>query len=74
MKTISAGEANRHFSSMLREVINGETVIVTSRGKPVATIGPVRQGEPLRRAARQTLLERLPGLGLRLALDTNILA
>jgi len=59
MKTISAGEANRHFSSMLREVVNGETVIVTSRGKPVATIGPVRQGEPLRRAARQTLLERL---------------
>jgi prevent-host-death family protein len=59
MKTISAGEANRRFSSVLREVANGATVIVTSRGKPVATISPMRQAEPLRRAARQTLLERL---------------
>jgi prevent-host-death family protein len=59
MKTISAGEANRHFSSALREVINGETVIVTSCGKPVVTISPMRQNEPLRRVARPTLLERL---------------
>jgi prevent-host-death family protein len=42
MKTISAGEANRHFSSALREVINGETVIVTSCGKPVVTISSMR--------------------------------
>jgi prevent-host-death family protein len=59
MKTLSAGEANRRFSSVLREVLNGETVIVTSRGKPVAAIGPAKQGEALRRAAKQTLLKRL---------------
>jgi prevent-host-death family protein len=59
MKTISAGDANRHFSSVLREVAKGETVIVISRGKPVAAIGALPRDEPLRRAARQTLLQRL---------------
>ena len=59
MKIISAGDANRHFSSVLREVAKGETVIVTSRGKPVAAIGASPRDEPLRRAARQTLLQRL---------------
>lgn len=54
MKIISAGDANRHFSSVLREVAKGETVIVTSRGKPVAAIGALPRDEPLRRAARQT--------------------
>ena len=59
MKTISAGDANRHFSRVLREVAKGETVIVTSRGKPVAAIGAWPCEEPLRRAARLTLLQRL---------------
>ncbi len=59
MKIISAGDANRHFSSVLREVGKGETVIVTSRGKPVAAIGALSRDEPLRRAARETLLQRL---------------
>ena len=38
MKTVSAAEANRHFSKILRDVRAGETVIVTSRGEPVAEI------------------------------------
>lgn len=59
MKIISAGDANRHFSSVLREVAKGETVIVISRGKPVAAIGALPRDEPLRRAARETLLQRL---------------
>lgn len=41
MKTVSAAEANRHFSKLLREVRDGETVIVTSRGQPVARIVPL---------------------------------
>jgi len=42
MKTISAGDANRHFSNLLREVATGEVITVFLRGKPVATIAPAR--------------------------------
>ncbi len=38
MKTITAREANQHFSRLLREAAAGETVIVTSRGRPVAQV------------------------------------
>jgi hypothetical protein len=34
MKTVSAVQANRRFSSALREAIKGETVLATSHGKP----------------------------------------
>ena len=59
MKTISAADANRHFSGLLREVATGEVVTVLSRGKPVATIGPVARESGSRQRARQTLIERL---------------
>ncbi len=59
MKTISAADANRHFSGVLREVVNGEVITVLSRGKPVATIGPVVQESGQRHIARQALMSRL---------------
>lgn len=61
MKTFSAAEANRQFSAVLREVAQGERVLVTSRGKPVATIEPVRQrgGAAQAGAAKRRLLEHL---------------
>lgn len=59
MRTVSAGDANRHFSSVLREVTEGEIVTVLSRGKPVATISPARIDDARRQAARLSLLERL---------------
>lgn len=59
MKTISAGDANRHFSSLLRDVATGEVVTVLSRGKPVATIAPARSGNGEREAAKLNLLARL---------------
>lgn len=40
-RAISASEANQHFSEMLREVADGETFIVTSRGRPVAKVIPI---------------------------------
>jgi prevent-host-death family protein len=40
--TVSAAVANRQFSRILREVAAGETVIVTSHGRPVARISPVQ--------------------------------
>jgi prevent-host-death family protein len=61
MKTVTAAMANRNFSALLRDVARGEHVLVTSRGKPVATIAPVDAGaaELEREAAKQRLLARL---------------
>jgi prevent-host-death family protein len=59
MKTVSAADANRHFSSVLRDVASGQVVTVLSRGKPVATIGPIRAKNDQRQAAKNGLLERL---------------
>ena len=40
-KTVSAADANRRFSELLRTVKKGRNVIVTSHGKPVVRITPV---------------------------------
>jgi prevent-host-death family protein len=60
MKTVSAAEANRRFSALLRRVAQGERIVVTSRGKPVATLAPpALQRDKVREAARARLLARL---------------
>ncbi|KJS76360.1 MAG: type II toxin-antitoxin system prevent-host-death family antitoxin [Serpentinimonas sp.] len=59
MKTISAAEANRHFSGLLRDVATGQVVTVLSRGKPVATISPAHTGQSERELAKLDLLARL---------------
>jgi len=60
MKSISAAEANRCFSSLLCEVSRGAQITVTSRGRPVATITAADQVEGRARvAARRALLSRL---------------
>jgi prevent-host-death family protein len=41
-KPISAADANRNFSRLLREVREGRTYVVTSHGRPVARIAPVQ--------------------------------
>jgi len=41
-KAISAANANRNFSRLLREVKEGQSYVVTSHGRPVAEIIPVR--------------------------------
>jgi prevent-host-death family protein len=40
MRSISAREANRSFSRVLSEAENGDTVVITRRGKPVAVLAP----------------------------------
>ena len=59
MKTVTAAEANRQFSRVLREIGQGETFTVLSRGKVVATIAPAKSVGTRRDAARAALLERL---------------
>lgn len=59
MKTVSAREANQQFSRLLGEVAAGEEVVITRRGRPVATLAPYR-GRPMtpeRRAALERLME-----------------
>ena len=61
-KTISAAEANRQFSRVLREVREqGATYTVTSHGEPVARIVPTQDADEKQRrdAAWKSLLERL---------------
>lgn len=60
MKSISAADANRHFSAVLREVSKGTKITVTSRGKPVAVIAPADSNLTVARAAaKRALLARL---------------
>jgi prevent-host-death family protein len=59
--TVSAAEANRRFSELLRTVKSGRTVVVTSHGKPVARLVPVGEHERIAEAARATLFARLRG-------------
>ncbi|MBE0504070.1 MAG: type II toxin-antitoxin system prevent-host-death family antitoxin [Desulfuromonadales bacterium] len=58
MKTVRAVDANRYFSNVLKQVSQGEEFLVISRGKPVATIAPVRSSDHAHVAARM-LFERL---------------
>lgn len=56
MKTISAREANQQFSRLLGEVAAGEEVVITRRGRPVATLAPFR-GRPMTPEKRAALAE-----------------
>jgi prevent-host-death family protein len=58
-KLISAAEANRRFSQVLRDVGEGEQYVVTSHGRPVARIAPVGQKRRARSRTKQRLLKRL---------------
>jgi prevent-host-death family protein len=57
-KAISAAEANRRFSHLLREVREGHSFIVTSHGKPVAKITPLAKDAASERT-REAFFRRL---------------
>lgn len=59
VKTVTATDANRHFSRLLREVSRGATVTIVSRGRPVAVVSPSRIEESTRLASKRALLARL---------------
>jgi len=58
-KTISAANANRKFSRVLREVREGRSYVVTSHGRPVARIAPVKDEYASREHAWAALSRRL---------------
>ena len=58
-KAISAADANRRFSELLRTVQNGRSVVVTSHGKPVARITPIFGDDRAAEGPRSALFARL---------------
>ncbi|KKX29416.1 type II toxin-antitoxin system prevent-host-death family antitoxin [Rhizobium sp. LC145] len=58
-KAVSAAEANRRFSLILREVREGDSYVVTSHGKPVARILPADAHQETATGARSALISRL---------------
>jgi prevent-host-death family protein len=58
-EAVSAADANRKFSLLLRGVRKGRSYIVTSHGKPVARIVPTGKHDDVVAGARSTLLSRL---------------
>lgn len=58
-RTVSAAEANRNFSRLLREVREGQEYVVTVHGRPVAKLVPVGEADRAMAAAREALFARL---------------
>lgn len=62
-RAISASDANRQFSGILRDVKRGESFVVTSRGTPVARIVPVEDDHAARAAAGAALRKHWDAIG-----------
>ncbi|MGA3197333.1 MAG: type II toxin-antitoxin system prevent-host-death family antitoxin [Terriglobales bacterium] len=58
-KAISAADANRNFSQLLREVREGQSFVVTNHGRPVARLAPIPKGLTNGVDPRTRLLKRL---------------
>lgn len=58
-EAVSAADANRKFSLILRGVRDGQSYVVTSHGRPVARIVPATKDEVVTSSARKVLLSRL---------------
>lgn len=58
-KTVTAADANRKFSELLRGVRQGRSYVVTSHGKPVAKLVPADSDRSETQAAHAALLRRL---------------
>lgn len=58
-EAVSAADANRRFSLILRGVREGRRYVVTSHGRPVARILPADEAEGGTPGARTALLSRL---------------
>jgi len=59
-RTVSAAEANRSFSRLLREVREtGAKAVITAHGRPVAMLVPAKAYAAARTQARAALRQRL---------------
>jgi prevent-host-death family protein len=58
-EAVSAADANRRFSLLLRGVREGRSYVVTSHGKPVARLIPAGKHNDVATGAHAALLSRL---------------
>ena len=56
---VSAADANRQFSKLLGQVREGRAFVITSHGRPVATIAPIGARDGTTAVAKGILLDRL---------------
>jgi prevent-host-death family protein len=66
MITIGAFEAKTHLSALLEKVAQGEEVIITRRGRPVARLVPEKGQQ---RLERREVIQRLQSLAARQRLN-----
>jgi prevent-host-death family protein len=59
MRSITAREANQSFSRVLKEAENGDSIVITRRGQPVAVLAPYRN---VHRGDRERAIERIVAL------------
>lgn len=64
MKIITAANANRGFSNLLREVRKGEEITILSRGTPVAKITSVNSAMLQKNEMKKLLVSRLKTQGV----------
>lgn len=61
-------QANQNFSKLVRAIRAGKTVTLTDRGKPLATVAPVkkprRKGMTEQEALEEAAIDRLMVLGM----------
>jgi prevent-host-death family protein len=58
-EAVSAADANRRFSLLLRGVREGRSYVVTSHGRPVARLIPAGRLDGVTTSAHSSLLSRL---------------
>jgi len=66
MKEVGAFEAKTHLSELLEQVSQGEEILITRRGKPVARLVPANHLDCSRTSAA---FERLKALRMGVRLD-----
>lgn len=47
MRIVTAADANRYFSKLMREVAEGQEVVVTAHGRPMIRMVPMSEEERL---------------------------
>ena len=56
---VTAADANRNFSQLLRDVRDGGSYVITSHGKAVAKMVPYTARDAVQDAAKAGLIKRL---------------
>lgn len=70
MKRIGAYEAKTHLPRILKQVLAGETFVVTRNGEPIAEIGPVK-GEHVKPDPK-IVLEQIRALKIKLGTPDEV--